>query len=89
MESEEITIKEHHFKYNLKKTSLGIIKEKVHSLFIITGKLEINSQKLDKGTFFKVHNTDELEIKILSDVILFEIISPINPSYRTYSNSMV
>tara|TARA_B100001564_G_scaffold134519_1_gene112815 strand:+ start:443 stop:1201 length:759 start_codon:yes stop_codon:yes gene_type:complete len=89
MESEEITIKEHHFKYNLKKTSLGIIKEKVHSLFIITGKLEINSQKLDKGTFFKVHNTDELEIKILSDVILFEIISPINPSYKTYSNSMV
>ena len=88
MESEEITIKEHYFNYDIEKTSVNIIKEKVHSFFIIDGDLEVNNQKLDKGTFFKVSHSNKLEIKVLSDVILFEIISPINPSYRTYSSSM-
>lgn len=89
MSSEDITIKEYQLKYDPEKISLNIKNKKVHSLFLIEGELELNNQKLEKGTFFKVSNSDKLEMILLSDVILFEIISPINPSYKTYVDSMV
>ena len=88
MSSEDITIKEYHLKYNPEKVSFDIKNKKIHSIFIIDGVLELNNQKLEKGTFFKVSKSNKFEINALSDVVLFEIISPINPSYNTYANSM-
>ena len=88
MSSEGISIRTYHFKNQLNKASIEIRKDKVHSLFIIDGKIELNNQQLEKGTFFKVSESNRLEIKLFSDTVIFEIVSPINPNYKTYANSM-
>ena len=40
---------------------------------------------LEKGTFFSVDNQDKLIFSSSENAKIFEIISPIIPSYQTYS----
>jgi redox-sensitive bicupin YhaK (pirin superfamily) len=83
MDSENIFINE----FNLKDGNhiLEINKGFIHSFFVIEGSLINQKNKLEKGTFFIVDNEDELIFNSSRNAKIFEIISPINPSYQTYS----
>ena len=48
------------------------------------GNLRYQKNNLEKGTFFSVDNEDELIFSSSQNAKIFEIISPIKPSYRTY-----
>ena len=50
---------------------------------LLEGNLINQKNNLEKGTFFSVDNEDEL-IFSSQNAKIFEIISPIKPSYRTY-----
>jgi len=88
IESSEIIIKEYDFKKEHRDNVFDILNNKIHSFFILNGNIEINNQELGKGTFFKVSDVKELKISLLSDIKLFEIISPKKPKYQTYASSM-
>ena len=80
---ENIFINEYNFKdgNHILKINDGFI----HSFFVIEGNLINQKNKLEKGTFFSVDNEDELIFTSSGNAKIFEIISPINPSYQTYS----
>ena len=83
METEGVSINIH----VLKKGSLfvGTSKEKVHSLFVLDGEIEIENKKNLKGTFLTISETDSFEINCKRKSRIFEVISPLQPSYRTYA----
>ena len=45
-----------------------------------------NDSTIEKGTFIKVDDISEINFKVLESAKIFEIISPKEPSYKTYSN---
>jgi hypothetical protein len=57
----------------------------IHSYFIIDGEIILDNKKLEKGTFFTVSSEHEVVFESSETTKIFEIISPLNPSYRTYS----
>ena len=83
METEGVSINIH----VLKKGSLfvGTSKEKVHSIFVLDGEIEIENKKNLKGTFLTISETDSFEINCKRKSRIFEVISPLQPSYRTYA----
>lgn len=83
MDSENIFINEYNFKDG--NHTLKINNGFIHSFFVIEGNLINQKNKLEKGTFFSVNNEDELIFTSIENAKIFEIISPINPSYQTYS----
>ena len=60
-------------------------KEKIHSIFGLNGGIEIKSKNIFKGTFLTISQTDSFEIFCNKNSTIFEVISPLNPSYKTYS----
>ena len=83
MDSENVFINEYNFKDG--NHTLEINSGFIHSFFVIEGDLKYQKNNLDKGTFFIVDNEDELIFTSSGNAKIFEIISPINPSYQTYS----
>jgi len=83
METEGVNINFH----NLKKGSLFIetSKEKVHSIYVLNGEIEIESKRNLKGTFLTISQANSFEISCNKKSTIFEVISPLYPSYRTYS----
>ena len=63
----------------------NIGKDLIHSYFIIDGEIILENKKLEKGTFFTVSSKNEVVFESSETTKIFEIISPLNPSYRTYS----
>ena len=57
----------------------------VYSFFILSGKINFNDNIYDSGTFFKIDDLENFKFKTDKDLKLFEIISPQNPSYKTYA----
>ena len=55
-----------------------------HSFFILSGSLIIKNQEIDKGDFVIINNEKDLQL-LTSNCILFEIISPLIPPYKTYA----
>ncbi|MBA4739104.1 MAG: pirin family protein [Flavobacteriaceae bacterium] len=85
MDSEGIVINEYFFE----KSSSGNIKikkDKIHSFFLIDGEVSFKGFDFKKGDFFTVSKLENIEIATQKSSKLFEISSPIKPSYRTYSN---
>ena len=60
-------------------------KEKIHSIFVLNGGIEIKNKNIFKGTFLTISQTDSFEIFCNKNSTIFEVISPLNPSYKTYS----
>ena len=85
MDSQGILINEYEFKIG--KHNLDIKKKSIHSVFILEGKIKQKSNFLTKGTFMKIENIDFLNLEVIEDSKVFEIISPLNPSYKTYSHN--
>ncbi len=57
----------------------------VHSIFLMEGILSFNGAEYSPGTFFTAQFENYLQIKVLQKTKVFEIISPINPTYKTYA----
>ena len=83
METEGISINIH----DLKEGSFFFqtSKEKVHSIFILDGDIQLEGKKNIKGTFLTISQTNSFEIHCDRKSSIFEVISPLYPSYRTYS----
>ena len=74
------------FNYNYEDHIIKINPDSIHSLFVICGSLIYNDSTIEKGTFIKVDDISEINFKVLESVKIFEIISPKEPSYKTYSS---
>jgi len=83
METEGITI---HL-LDLEKGShfFNSSKKKVHSIFVLGGEIELENKKNLKGTFLTISQTDSFRIISNKRSRIFEVISPLLPSYRTYA----
>lgn len=57
----------------------------VHSIFLMEGILSFNGAEYSPGTFFTAQFENYLQIKVLQKTKVFEIISPIKLSYKTYA----
>jgi hypothetical protein len=82
MDSEEIEIYE--IKYDDGFHEINLDSEKVYSFFIKQGNLLHEHKNLGKGTFIKIEKESKLNFKASYDLELFEIRSPLKPSYPTY-----
>ena len=60
-------------------------KQKIHSIFILDGEIEIENKNISKGTFINISQTDSFEIFCNKKSTIFEVISPLKPSYKTYA----
>ena len=49
------------------------------------GIMSFNGTEYSAGTFFTAQLENYFQIKVLEKAKVFEIISPINPSYSTYA----
>ena len=83
MDSENVCINEHNLSEGNHSFDIG--KDLIHSYFIIEGEIILDNKKLEKGTFFTVSSENEVIFESSETTKIFEIISPLNPSYRTYS----
>ena len=83
MDSENVCINEHYLSKGNHSFDIG--KNLIHSYFIIEGEIILDNKKLEKGTFFTVSSENEVIFESSETTKIFEIISPLNPSYRTYS----
>ncbi len=83
METEGLSINIHDLKTGLHFIQTS--KDKVHSIFVLDGEIELESKKNLKGTFLTVSQTESFEINCNKKSRIFEVISPLNPSYKTYS----
>ena len=57
----------------------------IHSIFLMEGIMSFNGIEYSAGTFFTAQLENCFQIKVLEKAKVFEIISPINPSYSTYA----
>ena len=58
--------------------------QKIYSLFIKKGVLSYSGVDLEQGTFIKIEKESEFNFKSESGLEIFEIRSPLRPSYPTY-----
>ena len=85
MDSEDIVINE----YFIDKSSsldIKIESDKIHSFFLYEGEVSIKEFDFKKGDFFTISDTKNILLKSQKASKLFEISSPIKPSYKTYFN---
>ena len=83
MDSEGVSIN----LYNVPKNhrlKLVLDPEYIYSYFLIDGEIEIDKEVISKGDFFKVSEENNLLLSSKEKSNLFEIKSPIRPSYTTY-----
>jgi len=65
----------------------NIIDDCYHSYFIIQGGITYSGAIYDKGTFFIIDNIKEFKFKVDNKTEIFEIISPLEPTYKTYAQT--
>ena len=58
--------------------------QKIYSLFVKKGVLSYGGVDLEQGTFIKIEKESEFNFKSKSGLEIFEIRSPLRPSYLTY-----
>ena len=66
-------------------SSFSINDRYYHSYFVIQGGINYSNARYDKGTFFIVDSIKEFKFKADDKTEIFEIISPLEPSYKTYA----
>ena len=89
MDSEGVSIKEYFIKKEANNFSIDVLIDKIHSFFILEGSIQIKDNLCSAGTFFKVSNTNKIEFNINSDVKIFEIITPLKLTHKTYASTMI
>ena len=56
-----------------------------HSMFILSGNLNLKDQVFNKGDFIIVDNEKKIQLSTKNNCKIFEIISPIKLPYKTYA----
>ena len=85
MDSEDIVINEYFFD-KFSSVNIKIENDKIHSFFLIEGEVSFKKFKFNKGDFFTISNVRNIDVVALKSAKLFEVSSPIKPSYKTYFN---
>ena len=83
LDSEGIQVYYHQI--NSGNSSFSINDRCYHSYFVIQGGINYSNVRYDKGTFFIVDSIKEFKFKADDKTEIFEIISPLEPSYKTYA----
>ena len=81
--SEGVSVNEHLF--GIGDHLIDINEGYIHSIFLMDGTMSFNGTEYSAGTFFTAELENYFQIKVLEKAKVFEIISPINPSYSTYA----
>ena len=82
IDSEAISVNEYYFENG--EHLIDINQAYIHSIFIVEGTISFDATTYSVGTFFKVQNEKHFKINVIEKAKVFEIISPITPSYETY-----
>ena len=82
METEGVNINIHEIKKGSRFVETS--KERVHSIFVTDGEIQIEGKNNSMGAFITISQTDCFEIYCKRKSAIFEVISPLYPSYRTY-----
>ena len=85
IDSEDIVIND----YFIDKSSSFDIKiesDKIHSFFLHEGEVSLKEYNFKKGDFFTISDAKNILLNSQKVSKLFEISSPIKPSYKTYFN---
>ena len=85
MDTEDIAINEYFFD-KPSSANIKIENDKIHSFFAIEGEFSLKGFYFKKGDFFTISKIKNINIKAQKSSRLFEISSPIKPSYKTYPN---
>jgi len=56
-----------------------------HSIFILSGTLNIGDKEFSKGDFIIIDSEKKIQLSTMDNCKIFEIISPIKPPYKTYA----
>ena len=80
MKSEKIEINQ--YEINTDKIEISTSSNFTHSFFIIDGKISLENQKMEKSDFAILNNSNKIMIESISNSIVFEIKSPLIPSYN-------
>lgn len=56
-----------------------------HSIFILSGTLNIGDKEFSKGDFIIIESEKKIQLSTMDNCKIFEIISPIKPPYKTYA----
>ena len=83
IDSEGVIVNEYHIR--IRDHLLDINDGSVLSIILLEGILSFNGAEYSPGTFFTAQFENYLQMKVLQKTKVFEIISPINPTYKTYA----
>ena len=70
--------------FNLGKHQLQLNDDKIHSMVLLRGTLELDSYKMEKGDFAIIDDKPEIEVNVVEESGLFIISSPKIVNYTTY-----
>ena len=82
IDSEGVSINEYFFEIG--DHLIDINEGFIHSIFLMEGIMSFNGIEYSAGTFFTAQLENCFQTKVLEKAKVFEIISPIYPSYSTY-----
>ena len=85
MDSEGVCINDLYFETEV-SFQLKIQKNKIHSFFLIDGHIFLGNKEVNKGDFFTVKGLKSIQLDVKEASRLFEVSSPVSPSYKTYFN---
>lgn len=80
MKTEKIEINQ--YEINSGKIELKTSSNFTHSFFVIDGKISLENQKMKKSDFAIINDSNKITIESNSDSSIFEIKSPLIPSYN-------
>jgi redox-sensitive bicupin YhaK (pirin superfamily) len=85
MDSEGVSINDLYFETEI-SFQHKIEKNKIHSFFLIDGHIFLGNKEINKGDFFTVKDLKSIQLNVKEASRLFEVSSPVSPSYKTYFN---
>ena len=85
MDSEGVSINDLYFENEI-SFQHKIEKNKIHSFFLVDGHIFLGNKEINKGDFFTVKDLKSIQLNVKEASRLFEVSSPIIPSYKTYFN---
>ncbi len=85
LDSEGVQVYYHQI--NSGSSLFNIIDKCYHSYFILEGGITYSGSIYDKGTFFIIDNIKEFKFEVDNKTEIFEIISPLEPTYKTYAQT--
>ena len=83
LDSDGIQIFQYSFKDGIHDHSINDLF--YHSIFILSGILNIEDQVFCKGDFIIIDSEKKIQLSAKNNCKIFEIISPIKPPYKTYA----